>query len=77
MNILFIGAHFDDIEIAAGGTVKKLSSSKENNIKALICCNSSYNNIEREIQRSKDTAKSEGLKALNFFRNFKYRNIKL
>ena len=66
MNILFIGAHFDDIEIAAGGTVKKLSSSKENNIKALICCNSSYNNIEGKIQRSIDTAKSEGLKALNF-----------
>ena len=64
MRILAIGAHLDDIEIACGGTLAKAIEAGHT-VKVLIMSRSGYTNKEGVLQRSDDTAVSEGLNALH------------
>ena len=64
MKILAIGAHLDDIEIAAGGTLAK-AVENGHDVKVLIMSKSGYTNKEGKVQRADDTAVAEGTKALN------------
>lgn len=63
MKILAIGAHLDDIEIAAGGTLAKAIEAGHK-VKVLIMSKSGYTNKEGNVQRSDDVAVKEGLNAL-------------
>jgi len=63
MKILAIGAHLDDIEIAAGGTLAKAVEGGHQ-VKVLIMSKSGYTNKEGKLQRSDDVAVLEGTKAL-------------
>ena len=42
--ILFIGAHFDDVELGCGGTIKYFTKSNHN-VKILILSNSEIKNL--------------------------------
>ena len=64
MKILAIGAHLDDIEIAAGGTLAKAIKSGHK-VKVLIMSKSGYTNKEGIVQRSDEEAVKEGLNALH------------
>lgn len=64
MKILAIGAHLDDIEIAAGGTLAK-AVENGHEVKVLIMSKSGYTNKEGQTQRSDDVAVEEGLRALH------------
>ncbi len=64
MKILAVGAHLDDIEIAAGGTLAKAVQSGHE-IKALIMSRSGYTNKDGSVQRSDDEAVEEGVRALH------------
>ena len=64
MKIMAIGAHLDDIEIAAGGTLAK-AVENGHQVKVLIMSKSGYTNKEGQTQRSDDVAVEEGLKALH------------
>ena len=64
MKILAIGAHLDDIEIAAGGTLAKLAENGHH-VKVLIMSKSGYTNIDGKVQREDSVAVAEGTKALN------------
>jgi len=61
MNYLFIGAHLDDVELAAGGTIARLNQ-EGHNTKMLILSKSDYVDIYGNY-RSKDIALSEGYEA--------------
>ena len=63
MKILAIGAHLDDIEIAAGGTLAK-AVENGHKVKVLIMSKSGYTNKEGKIQRSNNLAIKEGTNAL-------------
>ena len=63
MKILAIGAHLDDIEIAAGGTLAKAVQAGHT-VKVLIMSKSGYRNKEGKIQRSDEDAVMEGTQAL-------------
>ena len=64
MDILAIGAHLDDIEIACGGTLAKAIDAGHH-VSVLIMSKSGYTNKEGKIQRSDDQAVKEGLNALH------------
>ena len=64
MRILVVGAHLDDIELAAGGTLAK-AVKNGHTIKVLIMSKSGYTNKDGKIQRSDETAVKEGVEALN------------
>jgi LmbE family N-acetylglucosaminyl deacetylase len=64
MKILAIGAHLDDIELAAGGTLAKACESGHT-VKVLIMSKSGYTNKDGKVQRSDDIAVKEGLNALH------------
>jgi len=64
MKILAIGAHLDDIEIAAGGTLAK-AVENGHEVKVLIMSKSGYTNKDGQVQRADETAVVEGTKALN------------
>lgn len=64
MKILAIGAHLDDIEIAAGGTLAK-AIENGHKVKALIMSKSGYTNKDGVLQRSDSQAVKEGTAALN------------
>lgn len=64
MKILAIGAHMDDIEIAAGGTLAK-SIESGHKVKVLIMSHSGYTNNDGKVQRSDDVAITEGYNALH------------
>jgi LmbE family N-acetylglucosaminyl deacetylase len=61
MNYLFIGAHLDDVELAAGGTIAKLNADGHK-IKMLILSKSDYVDIYGNL-RSKEVAMTEGYEA--------------
>ena len=63
MNVLAIGAHFDDIEIGCGGTVAKHVYSGDNII-AYVATKSGYKNPEGAMVRSNEIAFAEGKKAI-------------
>lgn len=64
MNILAVGAHLDDIEIACGGTLAKAVEAGHE-VKVLIMSKSGYTNKEGNIQRSDEVAVVEGINALH------------
>jgi len=61
MNYLFIGAHLDDIELAAGGTITKLNKNGHNTL-MLVLSQSDYVDIYGNL-RSKEVALKEGYEA--------------
>ena len=62
--ILFIGAHFDDVELGCGGTILNFVKKKYD-VKILILTNSEIKNInDNSIVRSKLTAKKEFLNSI-------------
>ena len=63
MNILAIGAHFDDIEMGCGGSVARHVRSGDKTI-AYVAAKSGYKNPDGEIIRSDETAFTEGRKAI-------------
>ena len=64
MRIFVVGAHLDDVELAAGGTLAK-AVKNGHEVKVLIMSKSGYTNIKGETQRSDDVAVKEGIIALN------------
>jgi len=62
MNILFIGAHFDDIELGCGGTVIKHIKNGDN-VYMYILTDSEYSNYDNKLIRSKEIALIEGQNA--------------
>ena len=63
MNLMFIGAHIDDIEIGCGGTVARAIKSG-NNVKLVVMSHSSYLNYDGKVLRTDDEASIEGLNAI-------------
>jgi LmbE family N-acetylglucosaminyl deacetylase len=61
MNYLFIGAHLDDVELAAGGTIAKLNNDGHKT-KMLVLSKSDYVDIYGNY-RSKKLALAEGYEA--------------
>lgn len=63
MNILAIGAHYDDIELSAGGTLAKMIK-QGHNVYAIITSASNYTSYNNRELRSKEQSDSEGLAGL-------------
>src|SRR5271157_554573 len=63
MNILAIGAHFDDIELGCGGALAR-HVAKGDTVYAFIATDSGFINHENKIIRSNEIAKAEGLEAM-------------
>jgi len=63
MNLLFIGAHIDDIEIGCGGTVAK-AIMNGHNVKLVVMSHSSYSNYDGKVLRTHEEASTEGLNAI-------------
>ena len=59
MNVLGIGAHFDDLEIGCSGTLIKHVQSQDK-VTMLVLTDSAYNNPENVEVRDVATARSEG-----------------
>jgi LmbE family N-acetylglucosaminyl deacetylase len=64
VKILFIGAHFDDIEIGCGGTVARIAD-KGHEIEALVVTHSGYCDENGNVVREKDVAAIEGMAGLS------------
>ena len=62
MNVLAIGAHFDDVEIGCGGTIAKHLHDGDN-VTALVVTDSDYTDNFTNVIRSKETALKEGRSA--------------
>ena len=62
MNILAIGAHFDDVEIGCGGALAKHRSLGDK-VLIQVITHSKYNDYSGELLRTKEVAFEEGLKA--------------
>lgn len=63
MNLLFIGAHIDDIEIGCGGTVAR-AVMNGHHVKLVVMTKSSYRNYDGTVLRTEDEASSEGVAAI-------------
>lgn len=63
MNILAIGAHFDDIELGCGGTLAR-HVAEGHNVYAYVATLSGYKNANNQTIRSNETAQKEGRKAM-------------
>lgn len=59
MNILAVGAHFDDVELGCGGTLVKHSKNKNKAI-IYVATPSGYSNYKNKIVRSDKSALEEG-----------------
>jgi len=59
MNVLAIGAHYDDVELGAGGTISKHVAAGDN-VVIVVVTESDYNNHDGTILRSKEQARKEG-----------------
>jgi len=64
MNVLAIGAHYDDIELGCSGTLIK-HVRKGDNVTMIVVSNSDYKDPNGLEVRSADQAYSEGLDAAN------------
>lgn len=58
-NILFVGAHFDDIELGCGGTVTRFKDEGRRVI-GLVLTNSAYTNFSGKVYRTEKMALREG-----------------
>jgi LmbE family N-acetylglucosaminyl deacetylase len=59
MNIIAIGAHLDDIELACGGTIAKAVKAGHN-VKMVVLSESSYFSYDGKLLRTKEQARLEG-----------------
>lgn len=59
MNVLAIGAHYDDIELGCGGSLVKHVQNNDN-VLMYVLTDSEYGTFEGEILRTKKDAKKEG-----------------
>ena len=82
MNILAIGAHFDDVELGCGGTLARHVLDKDN-VYVYVATLSGFSNHNQEMIRKNSVAKSEGIKAMKIlgvkkliFGNFETLKIK-
>jgi len=64
MNVLGVGAHYDDLELGCSGTLIN-HVQKGDKVIMLVITDSSYNNPNGDLIRAADVAHSEGLKAAN------------
>ena len=64
MNVLAIGAHYDDVELGAGGSVARHIKDGDN-VYMLVVTHSGYTSSSGEVIRDKKTALQEGLNAAN------------
>lgn len=62
MNVLAIGAHFDDIELGCGGAIAKHVATGDK-VTMLVITHSAYNDWDGTIIRTKEIARNEGKKA--------------
>jgi LmbE family N-acetylglucosaminyl deacetylase len=62
MKYIFIGAHLDDVELAAGGLIALLVS-KRHIVKMVSLSKSDYSNWKGDVLREKDVAIREGYQA--------------
>lgn len=62
MNVLGVGAHYDDLELGCSGTLMKHVQAGDS-VTALVITDSSYKNPDGKEVRGRDIATSEGLKA--------------
>ncbi len=62
MNILAIGAHFDDVELGCGGTLAK-HSAKGDNVIIYVATLSGYSNYAKKVIRDNSIAMEEGKNA--------------
>ncbi|HAM35950.1 MAG TPA: hypothetical protein DEB40_10835 [Elusimicrobia bacterium] len=63
MNILAIGAHFDDIELGCGGALAKHVAHGDN-VYAYVATLSGFANQKNQVVRTNKIAKEEGKKAM-------------
>ncbi|HHT9130100.1 MAG TPA: PIG-L deacetylase family protein [Candidatus Brocadiaceae bacterium] len=70
---LAIGAHFDDIEIGAGGFLA-LEKSRGNIVKMAVVANGDYNLVNGKKARTEQVAISEGIKAIEHL-GFNYKDL--
>ena len=49
--ILFVSAHFDDLELGCGGTLAKLN--KKNKIYIINICNSEFHDNKKKLSETK------------------------
>lgn len=64
MNILAIGAHFDDIELGCGGTIAK-HVSEGDIVYVFIATKSGFTNYNNQLIRSNNEALNEGKSAMD------------
>jgi LmbE family N-acetylglucosaminyl deacetylase len=62
MNIIAVGAHLDDLELACGGTLAK-AIKKGHNVKMIVMSQSGYIHYSGKYKRDADVAIKEGHKA--------------
>lgn len=62
MNVLAIGAHYDDIELGAGGSLAR-HVAEGDNVYMLVVTHSGYTSSDGTIIRDKETALQEGQNA--------------
>ncbi len=63
MNILAIGAHFDDVELGCGGTLAK-EAAEGNRVLVYVATSSGFKNIREEPVRTDAVALKEGQRAV-------------
>lgn len=63
MNVLAIGAHFDDVELGCGGALAR-HVTKGDKVYAYIATVSGFANVANEIIRSNEVALAEGKRAM-------------
>lgn len=63
MNILAIGAHFDDIELGCGGALAR-HVAKGDKVYAYVATLSGFNNAKNQVVRGNDVAAREGARAM-------------
>jgi LmbE family N-acetylglucosaminyl deacetylase len=59
MNVLAIGAHLDDIELACGGTLAK-AAANGHEVRMVVLSRSDYANYKGEVFRTQEQALAEG-----------------
>ena len=64
MKVLFIGAHFDDIELGCGGTAARMVS-EGHIVSAIVVTDSGYSDSNGVTVRDANVARYEGIQGLN------------
>ncbi len=62
MRVLALGAHYDDVELGCGGTLLK-HRDQGDDLSIMVITHSSYHSPSKQFVRSRDQARSEGIKS--------------